>query len=229
MNNIALIPARGGSKGIPNKNLKLIKGYPLIYWSIKQALEADNISDVFVSTDCPEIAKVARQCGAKIPFLRPAHLANDLASTESVMLHFCCWLKESNIKCDNIVLLQPTSPMRLEGTISRAIDQFVNSNADSLVAVAETHNFFWSKKANSELNASYDYYKRPRRQDINPEDVKYVETGSIYISKVNGLEKSKNRLFGKIDLFIMQEIEAHEIDSLNDLIVCEALMKNIEK
>lgn len=228
MKNIALIPARGGSKGVINKNLKHIAGYPLIYWSIKHALETNRVSSVYVSTDSPEIAEVAKFYGAEVPFLRPTEYAQDDSTTESVMLHFGRWLLENKIHCDNLVLLQPTSPLRLFGTLQNAIFQFEKSGADSLVSVYETHKFFWQRSVEGILKSSYDYFTRPRRQDIKPEDRQYMETGSIYISEFPGFMKAHNRLFGEVELFVMNEIEAIEIDSDVDFRICESLFDSME-
>ncbi len=218
----ALIPARGGSKGIPDKNIRPVHGQPLINWSIQQALASERISRVIVSTDSPKIAEIAQAAGAEIPGLRPAALAGDTISTEAVMLHAQQhWLSGDDDEV--IVLLQPTSPLRLPDSLSQAISLFEKSQADSLVSVCESHAFFWRNP--SQPDALYDFLHRPRRQDIKSQDKQYRENGSIYLTKTNILQQYQNRLGGKITMFCMQEQESWEIDSLTDLRIVSVLMQ----
>ena len=113
MKYLAIIPARGGSKGVPNKNIKDIAGKPLIAWTIEQAVSSKKIDRVIVSTDCSEIAKIAVKWGAQVPFMRPGELANDTAATEPSLMHAVDWLKENEgYEADAVVLLQATSPFR---------------------------------------------------------------------------------------------------------------------
>lgn len=221
--NLAIIPARGGSKGIPGKNIKLMAGKPLIAWSIEQAAQSKCIERVIVSTDSIEIAKIAKEWGAEVPFMRPADLATDQASTESCLLHAVSWLeREESYQPDNIVLLQATSPLRATGSIDAAMAQFESEKADSLLSVCPFWHFLWEKK-DTPL-ALYDYKKRPRRQDIADDKVKYKENGSIYITKKDALIQSCNRLSGKIALYVMDENEGFEIDTNIDWAIISALM-----
>ncbi len=218
----AIIPARAGSKGVPDKNIREINGYPLIVWSIQQALACKLISKVIVSTDSEKIATIAKAAGATVPALRPAHLAEDTTSTEAVMLHAAeHWL--DNDPDEVIVLLQPTSPLRLAGSLEQAIELFITQQADSLVSVCESHAFFW--KNPTQPQALYDYLHRPRRQDIQPEQCQYRENGSIYLTRLPLLQQHGNRLGGKIVMFCMQEQESWEIDSQTDFVIVETLMK----
>jgi CMP-N,N'-diacetyllegionaminic acid synthase len=187
---IALIPARGGSKGLPGKNIRMLNGKPLICWSIEQAISCKAISRVLVSTDCQEIAKIALEAGAEVPALRPAELAQDNTSTEAVMLHVTKDWLPLNDECV-LVLLQPTSPIRFRDSINNAIKLFEEQRADSLVSVCESHAFFWQMPSNP--IALYDFQNRPRRQDIKESDRKYRENGSIYLTKLDILKKYKNR------------------------------------
>lgn len=123
---LGLIPARGGSKGIPGKNIKIICGKPLIVWSIEAALQANKIDEVVVSTDNEKIAKIASEAGAKI-LMRPSELATDTASTQAVMIHAL-----KNYYADILVLLQPTSPYRHDGLIDECINEFLENKYDSL-------------------------------------------------------------------------------------------------
>lgn len=218
----AIIPARGGSKGVVDKNIRPIMGAPLISWSIRQALACDQIGRVIVSTDSPQIASIAKSWGAEVPELRPSELAQDHTSTEAVMLHAMNhWLLADDDEV--VVLLQPTSPLRMPGSVAGAIEQFCREQADSLVSVCESHAFFW--KSPPSPQALYDYEHRPRRQDIQAEDRQYRENGSIYLTKIPLLKKVGNRLGGKIAMYCMQEYESWEIDTPTDFTIVDSLMQ----
>jgi len=217
----AVIPARGGSKGIVDKNMVDINGEPMIAWSIRQALSCNEVDQVYVSTDSPKIQEIAIKYGAKAPFLRPKSISGDTATTESAVMHFIQWSEENSLILDNVILVQATSPFRYKSSFSDAIKIFESKNADSLVSVTKTHSFFW-KKSNS-MEASYDIYNRPRRQDIK--DELYIENGSFYITKLDVYKKHKNRLGGEIVMFEMTPEESYEIDSMTDFHIVELMMK----
>lgn len=219
---LAVIPARGGSKGVPGKNLRPLAGKRLIVHSIEQALAAYSVTTVVVSTDDERIADVARAAGADVPFLRPAELATDAAPTEPTMRHALEFMETKDGRYDAIMLLQPTSPLRLPGTLERAIAHFHETRADSLLGVVESHAFFW--KEGSPPVASFDYRNRPRRQDISDADRSFRETGSLYITGRDAFMAENNRLAGRIALFHMDEREGWEIDTEVDFAILEALM-----
>jgi N-acylneuraminate cytidylyltransferase len=221
--NLALIPARGGSKGIQGKNIKAIAGKPLIAWTIEAALEANSIDRVIVSTDSEDIAKVAVEFGAEVPFMRPDSLSSDTSTTESSMIHALDWLRlNESYSPSNIVLLQATSPVRGFGSIDGAFRCFNDENADSLLSLTEFWHFLW--KGEARLEALYDFDNRPRRQEICRDDIKYKENGSIYITKCEVLVKSKNRLGGKISSYIMGDEEGYEIDTPLDFAIVESIL-----
>lgn len=224
---VAIIPARGGSKGVPGKNLRPLAGKPLLVWSIEQALACGSVGRVVVSTDSEEIATVARAAGADVPALRPAELATDTAPTEPALLHMLDVLSTGGYRPDATMLLQPTSPLRRPETLDAALRLYESSRADSLLGVIDTHAFFW-REAGGEATADYDWMKRPRRQDIAPADRKYRETGSVYVTRTELLRTSGNRLGGKIVLFRMREEEGWEIDTEADFLVLEGLMARAE-
>lgn len=222
---IAVIPARGGSKGVVNKNIRSLDGKPLLAYSIETAKECGRIERVIVSTDSQDIAQIARTHGAEV-VLRPAQLASDSAPTEPVMLHALDELRATdNFEPEYVVLLQPTSPYRKQGTLDRCIDHFFNERADSLLTVCESHSFFWERD-NKVSRALYDFKNRPRRQDIPDRDRRYRENGSVYITRTSLLLSEKNRLGGSIALYPMSEEESYEIDSPFDFWLLEQIIQN---
>ena len=138
---LAIIPARGGSKGLPGKNIKKLAGKPLIAWTIDQAKKSKYIDKLIVSTDSKEIAEISKKYGAEIPFLRSKKLAQDNSSIYDVIFDAINWFKKNNIDFDLIILLEPTSPLRENNDIDNAVELFINNwdKANSLVSVSEIH------------------------------------------------------------------------------------------
>ena len=217
---LAVIPARGGSKRLKRKNIKSFNGKPLIAWSIIEAKKSKFIDSIIVSTEDQEIADIAIKYGALVPYLRPDHLAMDhIGATEPILE-----ILENYLDIKQIVLLQPTSPLRRPDTIDAAITHFISSNCNSLVSVCEDHSFTW-KNIDDPL-PSYDVFNRPRRQDIPNHDRIYRETGSIYITDWSTLKRTGSRLGGHITMFEMNSIEQLEIDTEIDLMLVTHLMEH---
>jgi len=219
---LCLIPARGGSKGIPGKNLRLVAGKPLLAWTVEHALAVSEDLDVVVSTDDSDIADAARRAGADVPFLRPPELAQDTTPTEPVVLHALTALDALGRHHDTVLLLQATSPVRLPGTLDRALTQFRTEEVDSLVGVVPQAPFLWW--AGDPPRSDYDVDRRPRRQDLDPSTLRYRETGSLYVTKRWVYDERGNRLGGRIGLFVMDEVEGVDIDTDLDLAVAEQLL-----
>ncbi|QXT62954.1 acylneuraminate cytidylyltransferase family protein [Tessaracoccus palaemonis] len=211
---LALIPARGGSKGIPRKNLRDLGGKPLIVWTIQQALATPGLR-VVVSTEDGEIAEVSRAAGAEV-FLRPAELAQDTTATEPVVLHAISVATDEGRRPGAVVLLQATSPVRLPGTIGRALEQFNRTDVDSLVGVVPVPPFIWSTEDDRAV-PHWDYEHRLRRQDMTERELRYRETGSLYVTRTEVYEQTRNRLGGRIGAFVMEPVEGTDIDSWDDL------------
>jgi N-acylneuraminate cytidylyltransferase len=218
---VTVIPARGGSKGIPKKNVMDFCGLPLIAWSIKQAKGSRFASSVFVSTDDDEIASVSRTFGAEVIW-RPAPLASDTASSEAALEHAVEEIRRTRA-CDDVIFLQASSPVRMSLDIVNAYELFLADAADSLFSGSLLEDFtIWMKDDAKFRSISYDYLNRARRQDRKP---CYLENGSIYIFKSSLLLTAHNRLGGKISFFQMPMWKSHEIDSLEDVETCEYYMR----
>ncbi len=221
MNILAIIPARGGSKGIPRKNITPLLGKPLLAYTVAQALETPAITRTVVSTDDAEIGAVAEQYGAEVVW-RPAEISGDTASSESALRHALDHLRDiAGYDPDLVVFLQATSPQRQARDIQNAINVLIEEKADSLLSVCPLHGFVWRNTDQGFEAFNYDHRHRPRRQDA-PEDV--VENGSIYVFKPWVLRQHDNRLGGKIAVYRMRPIDYFQIDEPNDLQIMEALL-----
>ena len=221
---LTIIPARGGSKGLPGKNIKMLNGKPLLAHSIEQAKMSSHENRIVVSTDAKDIAKVARDYGAEV-IERPAEISGDTASSESALVHALKVVTESGYIPDLICFLQCTSPIRQTTDVESAINQLIKENSDSLLSVSANHRFIWKMGENGPISINYDFNNRKRRQDLDPE---FVENGSIYIFKPWVLKENNNRLGGKVSLYLMSDESSYEIDSAMDFMVIENLMKGIK-
>lgn len=231
---LAVIPARGGSKGLPGKNIRPLCGKPLIAWTIEQARASACFDTVLVSTDTQEIADIAVQYGAEVPFLRPDALASDTASSVDVVLHALDFYEGQGITFDYVALLEPTSPLRKETDIHNAFAKLLSRHeAESIVGVCKTegqnpafllslHNEFIKPFLGDFLNGTISSI---RRQDI--QDVYFFE-GSVYISQVLALRIKKSFYHEKTLAWEVEKWQSYEIDDISDFIAVEALMKYTE-
>lgn len=219
MTNIAFIPVRGGSKSIPLKNIKLLLGKPLVYWTAKAANDAKCIDKVIIATDSDEIKNVVKDFEFdKVEiYNRKEENAQDTSSTESVMLEYLEFVKLNN--SDNFFLIQATSPLLKSIHIEQMYEKMKKDGANSALSCVNTKRFFWTKDGKS-LN--YDYKNRPRRQEF---EGLMMENGACYINSVGNILNDKNRLSGKISVYPMPEYTAVEIDEPDDFLLVENLMK----
>ena len=210
---IAIVPIRSGSKGIPNKNIKILAGMPLVWW-ILNSLEKSNIDKIILSTD-KEYEKIVENFKfTKLEiYIRDKKNSTDISSTEDVLLETISKLK----LVDDIILAQATSPLTSFKDINNGIKLY--SNYDSVLSVVKQKRFIWDSKGKP-LN--YNYKSRPRRQDWNGY---LVENGAFYINHSSNILRDKNRLSGKIGLCEMNEQTYYEIDSLDDFKIIENLIK----
>lgn len=231
MRMLCVIPVRGGSKGIPGKNRRLVAGKPLLVWTIEQALAARPAMDVLVSTDDEELAEIARGAGADVPWLRPAHLAEDTTATEPVIEHAIAAYTEAGHRPDAVMLLQATSPVRLPGTLDRAIAQFVETGVDSMVGAVPQTPFLWQYVADEhdQPRAHFTIGARPRRQELGRTEMFYRETGSLYITRTETYEQEHNRLGGRIGIFEMDDLEGVDIDTELDLSIADHQLSSIQR
>lgn len=222
---IAIIPARGGSKGIKDKNIADLNGHPLIYYSIKTVLESKYVDDIVVSTDSERIRNIAIQCGAACPFLRPKELASDEAKTIYSVLHVVRKLDTQGSKYDVLILLQPTSPLRTAGDIDSAIELFEKKKQD-VVSVCESKESpvlcrFISD--NGTLKNLTGEQSTVRRQDMK---LTYHVNGAIYVNDITKLTEETSFNDNPIP-YIMPRNRSIDIDDYEDLELACFFMKRL--
>ncbi len=224
---LAIIPARGGSKGLPGKNIKNLCGKPLIAWSIEQANSCSYIDKTLLSTDDEEIAEIAKKYGAEVPFIRPAELASDTASTIDVIFHTIEWLKKhEDYRPEYILLLQPTSPLREVEDIEGTIQMLKDKNAQAIVSVFETDYHPWWSNTLPENGNMKDFIRpdilNKRRQDL---PVFYLLNGAIYLAESDYLF-ARNGFFGPNTFaYEMPKERSVDIDSDIDFKLAALLME----
>tara|TARA_R110000772_G_scaffold17946_1_gene49812 strand:- start:53920 stop:54579 length:660 start_codon:yes stop_codon:yes gene_type:complete len=215
---ICLIPARGGSKSIPLKNITLVNGKPLIWWVLNSAMDS-TIDEIYVSTDSDKIKEVVESYNFdRVQVIdRSPEVSTDEATTESVIKEF-----SDNHDFDDLMIIQPTSPLLKWQHIDEAIDSYKHYPHDSLVSLIRQHNFRWEIDDNFHLNPRYDLNNRPRRQD---HDGYLVENGALYITSKEAFLNSGCRVSGGIGYYIMPPYTAYEIDDPEDIIIVEELLR----
>lgn len=220
---LAVVAARGGSKGIPLKNLIDICGKPLIAWTVMQAAAARGVDVVAVSSDNGEILAAAEAAGA-VGVRRPDAISGDLNSSESAWLHALDTLDGKLGPFERIVALQATSPIREPSDIEQALEAFERDRLDSLLSVCEVEDYFnWRIGADGPEPINYDYHNRRMRQQI---EKRYLENGSFYVLIPSLLREQKNRLGGKIGFHLMERHKMFQIDRMEDIKLCAAIMQS---
>lgn len=224
---LGIIPARGGSKGIKNKNIRNFCGKPLIYYTIKEAKKSKYLDRIIVSTESPKIAALAKKYGAEVPFLRPRELAQDKSRVLDAVEHLLKKLKEEeNYSPQFIVLLQPTSPLRTVTEIDGIIRLLLKRKADSAITMCATEPrvFAKDKKDGLHLVSSKYFLKSTNRQDFMPT---FKEDGSmVYVNRVKTLLYRRNFLGGKLVGYAIPRWRAVDLDEPQDFVVGELLIKN---
>lgn len=225
---LAIIPARGGSKGVPGKNIKLLSGKPLLAYTTEIALQSRYFAEVIVSTEDMQIMEVSKCLGIRVPFIRPMELAQDDTPTIDVIIQALRWYEKQNSFFDAVCLLQVTSPFRTLEFLDKGIEKFVESGCDSLVSVLRVpheYNPHWTFEVNTEGNlkiATGEAEIISRRQELSQA---YHRDGSIYITKTEVLLK-EHSLYGKSTAFIESEPDFHiNIDTMKDWEKAEAMIQ----
>lgn len=230
---LGIIPARGGSKSIPRKNIKHFAGKPLVAWSIEVGLKSGILDRLIVSTDDEEISNVAIKHGAEVPFLRPSHLAEDTSATLSVLQHVVDVLKEDGYYPDYVLLLEPTSPCRQDFHLQEAAKLIEETDADSVVALGEVPMHFnpdWQIKIDSEkkielLTGAHVRHVKHRRQDL---PTTYYRNGAFYLFKTDLLYSSEPTMYGNdVRAYLMDAKFSFDIDTPRDWELAENNFKSM--
>lgn len=233
---IAVIPAKGFSRSIPEKNIRKILGKPLIYYSIKAAKESGLIDRVIVSTDSSKVAGIAKKYGAEVPFKRPAILATNTAHTPPVIQHAVDFLKEKEgYQADIVITLQPTSPLRKAEDIDKMIKQLVQGGYESVISVVNVggyHPWWMSKMKGKKLIPFLDLPPGTDPYNLERQQLPTVlkQNGSVYVTTAKALAKKNNIIIAEnCGAFLMDEMYSLDIDNLADLLLVEIIMKQMNK
>lgn len=225
---LGIIPARSGSKGLPGKNVRVLNGKPLIAWTIEQALNSIFIDDVIVSTDSSEIAQVAEDYGASVPFLRPANLSKDESPTSDAVLHVLEEMEKRGRTYSFVILLEPTSPLRASNDIDNAIKLIAQSNdAVGLVSVGEVHMEHPSIVKEINQAGFVESYVKGIKQihQRQQADKAYFPYGVAYISKISEYRRTRTFYSSKTIPYFIERWQNYEIDDAIDFMIVEQILK----
>jgi len=227
MQTLAIIPARGGSKGIPRKNVRLLAGKPLIAHTLEAARKSRFIRRVVVSTDDPEIAAVSQRYGAEVVW-RPAEISGDMASSESALAHALEHLRSTEgYGPDLVVFLQCTSPLTVTEDIDGTVQALLDENADTALAVTPFHYFLWHRDTRGDaVGINHDKRVRLLRQQREPQ---YRETGAVYVMRAQGFLQARHRFFGKTAIHVIPLERCLEIDDPVDFEIAEMLLQEQQR
>ena len=218
---LAIIPARGNSKRIKDKNLIKFRKKTLIENTLDSIKDIKKIELAALSSDLKKILKIGTKYRKCINIIRPKKISNSKSSTEKAILHVLQVLEKQNFKIKNIILLQVTSPLRSKDDIIGSIKEFENKNLNSIFSCYKKKSFVWKKKSKSLLSISYNYKNRIISQRMKN---LYFENGAIYIFNVKNFKKVKNRIIKPFDIYLMDEMKSLDIDTIDDL----KLLKKME-
>jgi len=223
---LAVIPARGGSKGLPGKNIKILSGKPLIAYTIETAINSNVFDKIIVSTDDPNIAEISKRFGVEVPFLRPEYLATDTATSMDVIIHAVNWLEDNNEKFEYVMKLQPTSPLRTAEDIINSFELLEKKNADSIISVSKCEDHpLWTNTLDDTL--SMEDFVNEEIKDKNRQELEdyYKLNGVIFLSKTKKLLSTKDWYGDNSYAYIMESVRSIDIDNIIDFKLAEILIK----
>jgi len=224
---LAVIPARGGSKRVPGKNIRKLGNKPLINWTIESALNTPELSAIVVSTDDPQIAEIAKSAGATVPWLRPIKLATDESKSVDVAIHALDWFEKENGIVDGILLLQPSSPFRTNTTIQKAIRLFENHKGSSIIGVSPVQNqYLYTLEKHGEFLVQYQQQRSLIKKTRNKSQI-YALNGTIYLVSPQEL-RSSNSFLGSciLPVIVKSPIESLDIDTEEDFKIAELFLRH---
>lgn len=223
---LAIVPARGGSKGLPGKNIRPLLGKPLIGWSIERAQQSKYVDEIYISTDSQEIAEVAESFGVSVPELRPAYLASDTASSMDFIEYTINRMEEQGNHFDYLILLEPTSPLRDAEDIDKSLEMLIDHpSAKSIVGVCKSegqHPMYLTKINDGLLVPYVERANSVRRQDL--EELYFFE-GTVYVTSIDGFRQYRLFYHKECLAYVVPKWKSYEVDDFIDFTVIEAIMK----